>query len=115
MTGKAPLGIRWIDINKGDEEAVELRSRLFAKEIKRDKREDLLAATPLLEALKIFFSVAVTERSGYSKGNRNMGMKLGFIDVRRADFQTKSRRDENTKLPEEDREENMCGMLVKSM
>ena len=37
VTGKAPLGIRWVDINKGDEFDQELRSRLVAKEIKRDK------------------------------------------------------------------------------
>ncbi len=45
-TGKAPLGIRWIDINKGDDLVEELRSRPVAKEIKREKREDLFAATP---------------------------------------------------------------------
>ena len=37
VTGKAPLKIRWIDINKGDEENEEHRSRLVAKEIKRDR------------------------------------------------------------------------------
>ena len=45
-TGKAPIGVRWIDINKGDADNPEYRSRLVAKEIKRDQREDLFAATP---------------------------------------------------------------------
>ena len=49
-TGKAPIKVKWVDINKGDEINKEYRSRLVAKEIKRDKREDLFAATPPLEA-----------------------------------------------------------------
>ena len=44
-TGKAPILVRWIDINKGGEVNREYRSRLEAKEIKTDKREDLFAAT----------------------------------------------------------------------
>ena len=59
-TGKAPLGIRWIDINKGDDKDEEYRSRLVAKEIKKDNREDLFAATPPLEAKKMLFSMAMT-------------------------------------------------------
>ena len=72
VTGKAPLKIRWIDINKGDDDNEENRSRLVAKEIKRDKREDLFAATPPLEALKILLSLAVTEGVGYRKGEREV-------------------------------------------
>jgi hypothetical protein len=60
-TGKGPIGVRWIDINKGDADNPEYRSRLVAKEIKKDTREDLFAATPPLEAKKMLFSLAVTE------------------------------------------------------
>ena len=35
-TGKKPIQVRWLDINKGDEENLEYRSRLVAKEIKTD-------------------------------------------------------------------------------
>eukprot|EP00969_Alexandrium_andersonii_P351589 15435780-Alexandrium_andersonii.AAC.1 len=52
-TGKAPIQVRWIDISKGDEEHPEYRSRLVAKEIKGDQRDDLFAVTPPLEALKL--------------------------------------------------------------
>lgn len=45
-TGKEPIGTRWVDINKGDEDNSDYRSRLVAQEIKQDKREDLFAATP---------------------------------------------------------------------
>ena len=37
---KAPSGVRLVDGNKGDRENPKYRSRLAAKEIKRDKRED---------------------------------------------------------------------------
>ena len=49
-TGKGPIGVIWVDINKGDEDRPEYRSRLVAKELKQDMREDLFAATPPLEA-----------------------------------------------------------------
>ena len=42
-TGKAPVKVKWIDINKGDEEKEDLRSRLVAMEFNRGKRPDLFA------------------------------------------------------------------------
>ena len=69
-TGKNPISVRWLDINKGDEDNHEYRSRLVAQEIKKDKREDLFAATPPLEAKKMIFSMAVTEGIGYLQGHR---------------------------------------------
>ena len=86
QAGKQPIGTRWIDINKGDRINPEYRSRLVAQEIKTDKREDLFAATPPLEAIKLLISMAVTEGIGYEKDKRENGMKLDFIDVRRAFF-----------------------------
>ena len=56
-TGKAPIGVKWVDTNKGDAVNPEYRCRLVAKEIKHDKREDLFVATPLLEAKKLLFSL----------------------------------------------------------
>ena len=35
QTGKKPIGVRWVDINKGDEENPEYRSRLAAKESRK--------------------------------------------------------------------------------
>ncbi len=48
--GRAPIGVRWVDINKGDKVNPEYRSRLVAKETNTHKRDDLFAATPPLEA-----------------------------------------------------------------
>ena len=114
-TGAAPIGTRWVDINKGDKIHPEYRSRLVAQEINVDKREDLFAATPPLEAKKILMSLAVTEGVGYRKGGKDKGMKLDFIDVRRAYFHARARREVYVKLPAEDSEEGMCGKLNKAM
>ena len=114
-TGKKPLKVRWVDINKGDDVTPEYRSRLVAKEIKIDKRWDLFAATPPLEAKKMLFSMAVTEGIGYVEGKRKEGMKLDFIDVRRAYFHADAIREVYVELCDEDWEEGMCGRLVKSM
>ncbi len=56
-TGQAPAGVKRVDANKGDEQNPEYRCRSVATEIKKDKREDLFAATPPLEAKKTFFSL----------------------------------------------------------
>ena len=55
-TQRRPIKGRWVDINKGDDVHREYRSRLVAKEIKLDKRNDLFAATPPLEAKKMLLS-----------------------------------------------------------
>ena len=57
---KAPIGVRWMDVNKGDKVHPEYRSRLVAKEIKKSVNLDLFATTPPLEAKKLLFSMAVT-------------------------------------------------------
>ena len=51
--GAKVISVRWIDINKGDTDCPNYRSRLVAREIKRDTRTDLFAATPPLEAMEI--------------------------------------------------------------
>ena len=57
----------WVDVNKGDEVHPLYRCRLVAKETKRDKRDDLFAATPPHEAKIMLFSLAVTEGIGYER------------------------------------------------
>ena len=82
----------------------------MAKEFNDHKREDLFAATPPLEAIKLLFSMAVTEGIGYSRGNIKNGLKIDFIDVRRAYYHAKSIREIYVELPEGDREDGMCGL-----
>ena len=59
-TGRKPIQVRWIDINKGDAIHPNYRSRLVAKEINTYKRMDLFAATPPLEAVKMILSMTAT-------------------------------------------------------
>merc|ERR1711989_3021 len=99
------VGVRWVDINKGDLERPEYRSRLVAKEIKRDKREDLFAATPPLEAKKVLFSLFAC----------GMNFSLDFIDVSRAYFHARARRRVFVELLQRDHEQGMCGLLKKAM
>ena len=114
-TGKAPIGVRWVDINKGDDINPEYRSRLVAKEFKLGSIEELFAATPPLEAKKLLMSMATTEGIGYCRHGKHKPLKLDFIDVRRAFFYAPARREVYVDLPLEDHEEGMCGMLVKAM
>ena len=65
--GKDPIGARWVDINKEDEAHPEYRSRFVAKDSKTDKREDLFASTPPLEAPKLLLSLVMTEGVGYMR------------------------------------------------
>ena len=115
MTGKKPIGTRWVDVNKGDEDNPEYRSRLVAKEINTGKMEGIFAATPPLEAKKCLLSMAMTEGIGYKRGHKPRGMKLDFIDVRRAYFYAEAARNIYIDLPEEDYEEGKVGKLRKSM
>eukprot|EP00974_Lingulodinium_polyedra_P010180 977891-Lingulodinium_polyedra.AAC.1 len=62
------MGIRWVGVNKGDQDHPEYRSRLVAKEIKTHRNDELFAATPPLEAKKMLMSMAMTEGIGYEKG-----------------------------------------------
>lgn len=59
-TGKGPITVRWIYINKGDRQSLNDRSMLVAREMNTYKRDDLFAATPPFEALKLILSMAAT-------------------------------------------------------
>eukprot|EP00973_Karenia_brevis_P017484 2398961-Karenia_brevis.AAC.1 len=49
LTGRMPIGVRWIDVNKQDNINPRYRSRLVAKQFKTYNDPDLFAATPPLE------------------------------------------------------------------
>ena len=55
FTGKAPIGTRWVDINKNDEAQPEYRSRCVAQEVNRGNDDQIFAGTPPLEAKKALF------------------------------------------------------------
>ena len=43
-TGEAPVGTKWLEINKGDEEEFNIRARLVAQEFTKGKLEKIFAA-----------------------------------------------------------------------
>ena len=47
------ISTKWFDINKGDKGKPHIRLRLVGREIANDKIDDLFAATPPLESLKV--------------------------------------------------------------
>ena len=68
-----------------------------------------------MEAIKTFISYAVTESIGFASNDREHGMKLDFIDIRRAYYYSKASRDVYVELPPGDDQERMCGLLNKSL
>ena len=54
------VGGRWLDVDKGDVDRPEYRSRFVAKEINTGPEEGLFASTPPLEALRWLLSEAST-------------------------------------------------------
>ena len=52
---------RWIDVNKGDSQNPDYRSRFVGKEFNTGVDSSLFAATPFLEALKNFISTAASD------------------------------------------------------
>ena len=95
-TGGKIIGVRWVDVNKGDATDTNYRSRLVGREFNVGRDDALYAATPPLEALRVVISHAATHTQ---KGNRRSVM---VNDVRRAYFYAKIQRDVYIELPQED-------------
>ena len=108
VTGKAPIGTRWIDTNKGDSTRPNYRSRLVAKEFKVKEQPELYAATPPTECMRLLISKAAEKKSN----------KMIYIDISRAYFYAKSVRPTYVKLPSEDprsSDPTCCARLLMSM
>ena len=76
VTGAGPIGVRWVDINKGDNVNPKYRSRLVAKEFNTGVRPDLYAATPPSECLRLLLSKFATDTT----------LKFMYADVSRVLF-----------------------------
>ena len=96
-TGGKIIGTRWVDVNKGDSECPNCRSRLVGREFNVGKDDTLYASTPPLEALRYVLSYAGTWGDGSSERRAVM-----INDVRRAYFYAKATRDLYIELPVED-------------
>ena len=68
-TGQAPIGVRWVDINEGDEARPSYR--LVAKEYRVDVKPGLYTATPPSECLRLMICRLASARN----------LKLMYADV----------------------------------
>lgn len=84
-TGRPPMGTRWIDHNKGDEEHGDIRPCLAVQEtlrissIARDKSAAVFAAISPLEAIRVLLSLNMTLPARASDP-----WVLRFLDISRA-------------------------------
>ena len=62
-TGGKIIGVRWVDVSKGDALDVNYRSRLVGREFNIGRDDALYASTPPLEALRLIVSYAATQPS----------------------------------------------------
>ena len=109
------ISTKWLDVNKGDSANKNYRARLVGREIKRDKREDLFAATPPLESLRMILSICANHQSNLAEGENFIVMTN---DVKRAYFHAATTRAIYIRIPKEDHEEgdeDMVGRLNLSL
>ena len=115
-TGKAPIGIKWVYTNKGDENQPQYRARLCAKEIKAKDPylEGVFAPTPPIEGLRLLLSLAFTAEKGKREPDCIM-----VLDATRAHWHSPARREVYVELAPEDRmeagDDQRCAKLRKSM
>ena len=105
-TGNTVFGVRWVDVNRGDKDNPEVRSRLVVQETRRvstiavDDAGATFSATPPLECVRMLLSLAMsqsTERCEKSDDD----YVLMFPDISRAHPHAEITRDVYTQLPEE--------------
>jgi hypothetical protein len=101
-TGKAPIGSKWVDVNKGDATKPQIRSRFVVKEIATYKSDDFFAATPPLESLRLLLSLAAS-------GEHDT--KIEVLDARKAHLHAFADRTVFTMLPPEKAEPGYCARL----
>ena len=90
VTGRPAITVRWVHVNKGDDLNPNMRSRLVARQIRRNGEEAIFAPTPPLEGLRTVLSVAATQLPGRPIPDRNpqseMRVQISLIDISRAYF-----------------------------
>ena len=63
ITGRAPISVRWVDVNKGDDIVPNDRSRLVARDIRTAGEDPMFAPTPPLEAIRRVLSLCGSHRN----------------------------------------------------
>ena len=93
FTGKPPISVKWVGVNKGDDEFPNYRSRLVAREIRQAGDDTIFAPTPPLESLRTVLSMAATDLAGDIKHDRRADSddrtQIMVLDISRAYFNAK--------------------------
>ncbi len=124
ITGRPPITVRWVDVNKGDEMHPNYRSRLVARQIKAQDTsgQSYFAPAPPLEALRTVLSLATTtigeHRPDWSPTSPTR-TQISLVDVSRAYFNARIDSEATptfVDLPREDKDHvEKCGQLLRHM
>ena len=109
VTGRKPLGGRWVCSNKGDRRRPDVRARWCAKDVATYKTDAFFAATPPLEAMRLILSEAA------SQGTRGRGLKVQLLDAKKAHLHAPAVRPVFVDLPPERAKEGFCCRLKKCL
>jgi len=85
-TGRPPISTKWVRVNKGTQEAPDIRCRLVARDFKpkgEKDRSEIFAAMPPLESKKLLFQQAMTQNA-LNRLRGEDGLKIMLIDVKKA-------------------------------
>ena len=97
-TGRPPISVSWVEVNKGDDEHPNYRSRLVAREMRMAGADRIFAPTPPLESLQMVLSYAVTDfpdEPRKVRGSKYLHRcQVLSIDISRAYFNEVAREDE---------------------
>ena len=102
----------WTPKKVWETKIINYRSRLVGRELHLDRRNDLFAPTPPLEAMKALTSLCAKSQDGREP------IRFATIDIKRAYFDAPATRKMFIKLPAEDclpGEEDMVGELKLSL
>ena len=119
-TGKPPITVKWVDVNKGDDQEPNYRSRLVAREIRKKWEDSIFAPTPPLEALRAILSATATKgtwsnRQWHATPESEERLQISLIDISRAYFNARTSEDHPVyvELPPEDPDygKSLCGKL----
>ena len=124
QAGHKIVSVRWVDVNKGDNQSPNYRSRLVARQLKAHDKSGAIffAPTPPLEALRTVLSQTVTKSAGEPEGYRDprseSRLQISTVDISRAYFNAKTDPLDPVyvALPSEDPDHgHMAGLLLRHM
>ena len=106
VTGRKPLGGRWVKVNKGDARTPVVRCRYVAKDFANGKNDEFFAATPPLEALRLLLAHV----AGQSRAE-----KISVVDARKAHLHAHVDRPIFVELPPEVARPGFCARLKRCL